>query len=1488
MRKKLHFLLTAFFAVSMFTASIQAQTMLYSENFTSGSSFCPGSSQYDNWGTFRASLDTNTISFISCTIRGTLDAVGVTCADPAIVSQIAAALHDGTQLTFTCNGRLWTVGNACITGCAISGDDIELNAANTGTDCSCGGDYTVRPCIGNGNWGGIIGGGCGAATQTMEVEFLGLPPIPFDGGVVAVNTPVVPSCAYDTNFLVSVKQFGYDTITSIEIGWSVNGVMQPVTNWTGSLIEDQVMDSIAIGTYAFGPNDTILVWTINPNMTLDSNDFNDTLSLTLPGLAISGTFTIDTNAVTAGNNFHSFADAIHLLDSLGICDSVIIDVAVGTFTEQISIPQILGAGPNSPIIIRGNTSDTSRLDFSSTSSALDYTLELAGAQWFIFEDMYFSASGASYAHAVEFAGDANNNHMKNCVFMGYSATNSTSVNYATVYANGTTNSSNSFTNCDFMGGSYGIYWRGQGQASLNEDCMFDSCQFLDWYYMGSYTEFTNNLVIRNSRYVSNSLYTGTSYGIYNQYGDGAQEINNNRVERDTTDVPKYGMYISNSDATNGSPGLISNNTVVVGDSASSSTFYGMYLQTSSFQNVYHNSLVTIGGGTGSRTLYSSSGGGNRLANNNIVNLGNGHALYLGSTFSLLSSDHNNLYADSADIGFIGTTQVSLQDWQVNSGMDINSVSVNANFTDVWNNDLHVCNDTLNNAGLDLQGVVMLDFDGETRNQATPDIGADEFTGLGDYTFAQDTIVFCPGSSTVLMGATDGASNLWSTGDTTNSITVLTAGTWTLTVTGTCGSITDSVVTVISGPTATVTVTDQVSCNGLSDGEASVVGSGGTMPYGYQWSNTSITDSIGGLIAGSYSVTLTDNNGCTATDIALVTEPTVLVSSALVSTNPTCNGSSNGGVTVTANGGNLPYTYLWSTSDTTATVGNLGAGTYSVTVTDAEGCSSPAAVAIANPAALLTFTSVDSNVSCFGASDGGASVLATGGSTPYSYVWSTSATTASITGLMAGSYFVTVTDFNGCSTMDTVIVLEPTMLVATAAVTNNVSCNGLNDGVANGSATGGTMPYVYSWSNGSVTATNAGLIAGTYTVTVTDANGCSAMNSISITEPLMLNSIVVGTDVTCTGLANGTGSITVTGGTSPYSYVWNDPSLLGSSVNGLVAGSYSVTISDANGCSMVESVLVGTMHALPVVSLGSDTSFCLADTISLDGGTGFTSYQWSNGETTSSISVSTVGVYWLAVSDVNGCTNRDTVVLNNYPVFALATSVQNVVCELDSNGSAMANVAGGTSPFTYLWDDQAAQITANASNLPEGTFSVRVTDANGCSDAASVIVDFINPRPTLNLIDLDTICDPYSYTIISPAGFANYIWSTGDSTNTLEVDSSGTYMLTVTDANGCMNSDSIVLVSNPCLSVEEIAGNAQVSYFPNPTSGVVNMELVGMQGKSITLRVVTIQGQVILEEQINNLTGTFQKQMDLSNEAKGIYLIHVITEGHNLVNRVTVR
>ena len=659
---------------------------------------------------------------------------------------------------------------------------------------------------------------------------------------------------------------------------------------------------------------------------------------------------------------------------------------------------------------------------------------------------------------------------------------------------------------------------------------------------------------------------------------------------------------------------------------------------------------------------------------------------------------------------------------------------------------------------------------------------------------------------------------WSNGATTDTISGLCAGTYSVTVTDPLGC-TDSGSYVVTSPTPIlVTDTTQDATCGVCDGAALLFVSGGTGPYTYNWPSGSVAPGDTALCAGLYNVTVTDQTGCTVVHTVAISNFTPNITTSDSTNNVSCNGAADGNSTVFLNNSAGPppvvATYLWTPSgQNTQTATGLAAGTYNVEITDVSGCVYIHTVTITEPDPIVV-TAVGTDATCNGTCDGQADVpTVTGGTGAYTYNWSNGGTGSSLTGLCAGTYTVTVNDANGCTGTATVIINEPTAITLFTTVSVPISCNGVCDGEVTTAGTGGVLPYQgFAWSNGQTGTTATGLCAGTYTVTVTDANGCTGVDSITITEPTAVDPGLATTNpISCNGTCDGEITSTPSGGTGPYvAFAWSDGQT-SATATGLCAGTYTVTVTDANGCTGVDSMTIAEPTPITLDSVGVTDATCgvcdgqIATVVS--GGTGTLTFDWGNGQTTATATALCAGIYNLTVTDANGCTAVFPIPLSNIGGPTIATTSSDVSCNGACDGTASVAVTAGTGPFTYLWSP-GGQTTDSISGLCAGVYGVEVTDSNGCVTADTTLIN--EPPPftiTFNTtpISCGGVCDA-SVTAVAAGGTAplTYSWSNGDTTSTLNNLCAGTYTVTITGATGCTSVDSVTIVQ-PAPFVPTIAG-----------------------------------------------------------------------------------
>ncbi|MBF4465046.1 T9SS type A sorting domain-containing protein [Flavobacterium sp. LC2016-12] len=702
-----------------------------------------------------------------------------------------------------------------------------------------------------------------------------------------------------------------------------------------------------------------------------------------------------------------------------------------------------------------------------------------------------------------------------------------------------------------------------------------------------------------------------------------------------------------------------------------------------------------------------------------------------------------------------------------------------------------------------------------------------------------------GAATVTAtGGTGTYTYLWApSGGTAATATGLTAGTYTVNVTDANSCTTTQTVTLTEPSQLVASVGGQtdVTCNGLNNGSATVNVTGGTGTYTYAWTPSGgITDTATGLSPGTYTVTVTDANSCTATQSFTITEPTLLTASITAQTNVTCNGQANGAATVTATGGTGTFTYSWAPSGgNAATATALSGGTYTVTITDTNNCTTTQSVTITEPN-VLTATIMPTNVSCHGGTTGAATVNATGGSGTYTYLWAPSGgTAATATGLTAGTYTVTVTDANSCTTTQTVTITEPSQLVASVGGQTDVTCNGLNNGSATVNVTGGTGTYTYAWTpSGGTAPTATGLSPGTYTVTVTDTNSCTATQSFTITEPALLTaSITAQTNVTCNGQADGSATVTPTGGTGTYTYLWAPSGGNAATATALSGGTYTVTITDTNNCTATQSVTITEPNVLTATIMPTNVS-CHggttgAATVNATGGSGTYTYLWApSGGTAATATGLTAGTYTVTVTDANSCTTTQTVTITEPSQLVASVGGQtDVTCNGLNNGSATVNVTGGTGTYTYAWTPSGGT-APTATGLSPGTYTVTVTDTNSCTATQS----FTITEPALLTASItaqtNVTCNGQAdgSATVTPTGGTGtytYLWApSGGNAATATALSGGTYTVTITDTNNCTATQSVTITEPNVLTATIMPTNVSCH---GGTTGAATVNATGGSG-----------------------------------------------------------
>jgi gliding motility-associated-like protein len=640
-----------------------------------------------------------------------------------------------------------------------------------------------------------------------------------------------------------------------------------------------------------------------------------------------------------------------------------------------------------------------------------------------------------------------------------------------------------------------------------------------------------------------------------------------------------------------------------------------------------------------------------------------------------------------------------------------------------------------------------------------------------------------------------------TGGNVSTVNNLAPGTYTVNVTDSMGCLRTATAT-ISAPAALnlQMAGTSVNCFGQTTGQASVVVTGGTPGYTYSWAPTGGTNSTANnLTGGTYTVTVTDANGCTAQGTATVASPPQLTATINPNTvvHVNCFGQNTGCATVTVAGGTQPYTYFWSSNPAqyTAQACNLFAGNYTCQVTDANGCTVTAAVTITQPTQLVASIVSSTNTTCSG-SNGSATGGASGGTPPYTYSWNNNTYTgATISGLAPGLYTLTVTDNKGCTATTTVQISTSSSMAVVMSKTD-ATCNGAANGTASVVATGGTQPYTYSWApSGGLNATTTPVTAGNYIVTVTDAMGCVMFGNVTIGEPTaVLATITNQVNVNCNGLATGTATVGGSGGTGPYTYLWSNGQTTTTATN-LSAGTYTITVTDTKGCIDTAHVNITQPAPVTVQILTQANATCSQTngTISVvgQGGTQPYTYNWSNNQTTSTITNLGPGTYTVTVKDVNNCVGTATITIQQSTALSLNTATSDVSCFGLTDGWASAQPQTGVPPYNYMWSN--GDTDSLAQGLAAGTYTIDIQDATGCPGTANVIIT--EPTSPLaaaitNVADVKCFGANDGTALAAGSGGTapyTYLWNTGSTNANPNNMAPGNYTVVVTDDHGCTDS-----------------------------------------------------------------------------------------------------
>ncbi len=718
------------------------------------------------------------------------------------------------------------------------------------------------------------------------------------------------------------------------------------------------------------------------------------------------------------------------------------------------------------------------------------------------------------------------------------------------------------------------------------------------------------------------------------------------------------------------------------------------------------------------------------------------------------------------------------------------------------------------------------------------------------------------------------------GDTTLTPTVDSSGKYFILITNTDNGCTSLDSTVLNqSPTVTASLVSflNISCNGGNNGIATVAGNGGNGIFTYLWSNGDTIATSSGLAAGTYLVSVTDGENCTASVTVVLTQPNPLLPNASA-TGETALGANDGMATANPTGGTAAYTYAWSNGGSTQTITNLAPGSYTVSVVDANACTAVQTVTVNSFGCTLMAAISSTNASCNGANNGTAAVSLSGAANPVSYNWSNGATSQSVNNLSPGLYTVNVVDGNNCPAVLSASISEPPALSANASATG-VTANGANDGTATATPTGGTPNYTYNWSNGASTQNISGLAPGAYTVVVSDANGCTNQQTVNVSAfNCALSASVTAANVLCFGGADGQATMAVNGGSLPYTYLWSNGSTSQTAAN-LSAGSYTVSATDAAGCLISQSATI-TQPSQLVASVDAVLNvLCPQDmnggaTIIVNGGTGPYTIQWPNGNGANL----GVGAYTVSATDANGCTATTSFNItstdNQAPVMVCPDNIQGCLPSVLDYGlpSVTDNCGVGVSSVVISGPPSGSLFT-------EGTTIIvyQASDASGntATCSFSILIDTSAPQVSVDEVvnDLNGQGVGAISITVTGNGVFSYNWTKDGQlfadTEDLTGLNAGVYSLVIIGDNGCPFVLSPITITNS-VGTSEPGLRGTVRLWPNPATSAIQLEIIDLD--VIAACVVDLRGGLVQEIQPEALSG----EIDIQQLPEGVYCLKIST------------
>ncbi len=1205
---------------------------------------------------------------------------------------------------------------------------------------------------------------------------------------------------------INIINSSANILSFVNVGWTVNGVAQPILNYSGS-INSGSSATVTLGNYNFvqGQAYELRFWTYEPNGLVDANLTNDTLKVNNFVTALNGVYTIG----GAGANYPSLVAAAQSINNAGVCGPVVFNMnpAAGPYNGQVEFGNIAGTSAINTIQLNGKGSVVTA---TITATENRHLIRLNGTKYMTIDSVYANINAAStFGYALVIGNNANYNTFKNSRFL---STTGTTTSFGAVIFSGSadlaTTASNSsynlFENNLIAGGYYGVSVYGTtGGNALTKGNIFRNNTIKDFYTYGIYNIYADSTqIVNNDISRPTQAATGTAYGIYCAGISQEIFIEKNKIHNmfdllTTNTSALYGIGMATSAAQVGKYSIIKNN--LLHSLNNNGTHYCLYNSSSGNVLYYNNTVVDNYSAATAGATYgfyqTGSVTGIELKNNNIVasRAGSGvkYAIYMATSTTPLISNYNNLYAPNGAVGYNTTAQTTIADWKLvlSGAFDANSVSVNPVFTYAITNNYSPTTAALDNKGTPITMVVD-DITNALRDPSTPDIGAYEFSPLNnDLSIAEILYPLAgnkcgnPNDSIVLVIQNSGANTQSAfnikvdvTGVNTTTLNKLYAG------------------SILSGELDTITV-----------GPYNTDLSGSIQLTSYLQLGTDafrLNDTLRrSFVTSAASATPSANNatvckGDKATLVATSGSNNIFrwydapVGGNLLATNDSL-------LTPIIN--NTSKFYVAASSGSTA---HFAVGPMDITI-GANGNFTNATVQYLEFDALSTFT-LDS-----------VSIYPNGpGNVEFRLLSNTGAVLQTRTVAVTTTQVMTRIPVGFVITPGTAYRLDGGPATTTGGLWRNTaggvypySIPGIVTITGNSFSTTAYY-YYYNWrvTGGSetcpsvrkeVTVNTAPALAGSAAAKGVIYNGiyntgtsvnpdkaCIADTlEYEVSAPTGFNNAGFGTTWTINSVGiktnhqlNTSGTLTVTG--RNIRYIVGAGDVDSSLVLSFKVKDLSTAICDTQ---LVRNIQIGSNLT---VNLGADTTICAGQSVTLNAGIAGQSYLWSNGATTQSITVTSSSVYTVTVTNAAGCTSTDqktVTVLNQIP---LSLGADQFIC----SGTSTTLDAGLVSGATYLWSTGATSQTISVNSA--GQYAVTIS-LGACSASDTIFVG-INPTPVVNLGIDKSICTSDSIILDGGNVGATYLWSTGATTQTIIVKNAGTYTVTVTSAEGCVKTDDIII------------------------------------------------------------------------------------------------